>query len=296
MSPRSERLTLRRRGSITTAIAAGRTTTAARASLTITLAACIVVLGCPHVESLKPLTEIQATDEELAAFTATVSGALTKLRGSALDGGAALAAPVVHVVGASGVEAAVDWQPLCEAGATIVLVGPELPEGDAKGSLAPCVTIVRSLYSRKAVADAGAPGADVAVILNGDAYMPYWRRTLAELLQSGKPVVLTMYCMFEGAQMDRMFLWHDEEFSAEALAACDAAVGQAFGDAARARHTDEGNGAAVPEARMLWEFSANPNADAEPRDCYSGTAHGVRNAWWMAFEGTGRGVGSGGEL
>jgi hypothetical protein len=48
---------------------------------------------------------------------------------------------------------------------------------------------------------------------NADLYMCPWRRTLAELLQSGTPVVVTMYCEFEGAAMERLFKWPEIEFA-----------------------------------------------------------------------------------
>ena len=62
---------------------------------------------------------------------------------------------------------------------------------------------VRGLYSanlvRASLGDAAAAEPDAFLLLNADAYMPYWRRTLAGLLQSGKPIVLTLYCQYEGA-------------------------------------------------------------------------------------------------
>ena len=33
------------------------------------------------------------------------------------------------------------------------------------------------------------------------------------------------------------------------------------------------------------KFERNPHAHAPPRECYSGTQHGTRNAYWMAFTG-----------
>ena len=41
----------------------------------------------------------------------------------------------------------------------------------------------------------------------------------------------------------------------------------------------------IPETAVLWDFEPNPHADEPPRECYSSTAHGVRNAYWMAFTG-----------
>ena len=43
----------------------------------------------------------------------------------------------------------------------------------------------------------------------------------------------------------------------------------------------------VPPATALWDFEPNPHAHEPPRECYSSTTHGVRNAYWMAFTGQG---------
>lgn len=250
------------------------------------------LLLAPTTSALTPLTDIKPTDAELDAFASTVVGALAKLGRDVRS-----KTPVIHVVGASAVEEAVDWRPVCQAGASVVLVGPQVVEQREAGSppRPECVAVVRGLYSRDLVKaalggrDAGDAGArlakpDLLVLLNADLYMTYWRRTLAELLQIGRPVVVTMYCEYEGALMERLFNWQEMEFTADALAQCDSAVHQAFGSAHAAEHSQAGGGY-VPEARTLWEFEANPHAHEVPRECYSGSAHGTRNGHWMAFTG-----------
>ena len=109
---------------------------------------------------------------------------------------------------------------------------------------------------------------------------------MAELLRLGKPVVATFYCQFEGAEMVRLMRWSDMEFSENVLARCDAVARGAHGEALAAGLAEVKHASApVPEFRELWEFSGNPHAHEAPRECYSLTTHGVRNAYWMAFVG-----------
>lgn len=74
------------------------------------------------------------------------------------------------------------------------------------------------------------------------------------------------------------------EFKPAVLAQSDGVVKHAHG-------VDQTEGSApiapgsVPETRMLWRFAPNPHAHEKPRECYSLTTHGVRNAYWMGFRG-----------
>ena len=293
-----------------------------RAALAVTL--CVLCLA----GALTPLTEIAPSESELSAFAATVSGALKKLGLGPRRGKNARAKrrrlglpfvtrklnPVVHLIGASKVEAAVDWQPVCgkaeaDGGAKILLVGPQavVPVVTEDNNSPPpppqdravqhtdtdgCVKTVHGLYSRDLVRTALAKGGggssggaladpDVIILHNADLYMSYWRRTLAELLHSGKSVVLTLYCEDEGAKMERLLKWPEVEFSATALAQCDSQNKQLWPDQLEPVG-DVGN---VPEPRILWGFQPNPHSHKPASDCYSGKEHGVRNAYWMAFTG-----------
>eukprot|EP00039_Didymoeca_costata_P013600 m.209829 g.209829 ORF g.209829 m.209829 type:complete len:151 (-) comp15819_c0_seq20:1594-2046(-) len=128
--------------------------------------------------------------------------------------------------------------------------------------------------------------ADIFMLHNADLYMPYWRRTLAEILLSRKPIVLTTYCEFEGHKMNRMFKWHETEFSSKTLQRCDQYVENVFGsDLAQTHIREEIRN--VPRAKIIWDFQQNPFAHAPPRNCYGGTEHGVRNSYWMSFKGEG---------
>ena len=260
-----------------------------------TLLAVSISCVCSPATSLQPMTSIEPTAVELDAFATTVVGAVQKLQLDDWRAGAS-AAPVIHVLGASAVEAAVDWSPLCRAGASVVLVGPQAIAVSEGGPDTDCVSVVKGLYSgalvRSTLGDGSAATTpDAVVLLNADLYMPYWRRTLAELLQLRRPVVMTMYCMFEGAEMERLFRWQEDEFTEEAFASCDAMVHQSFDGHAEGHTGAGGKGVAagvgkVPPALMLWEFEENPHAHEAPRDCYSGQTHGVRNSYWMAFTGS----------
>lgn len=144
--------------------------------------------------SLQPLTEITPTPEELAVFPATVLGAVDKL-------GLARSGAVVHLIGTSSVEALADWTPVCDSGVTLVMVGPEaVPLAHDSQAEGGCVSVVRGVYSRAIVASSSNPHAataadpDVIVLLNADLYHIQWRRSLAELLLSRKPLVVTTYC------------------------------------------------------------------------------------------------------
>lgn len=137
-----------------------------------------------------PLTEIAAEPVELAAFASTVSGAMSKLNVSHLGRPA-----VIYIVGASRVERAVDWNVVCAqyGGARIVLIGPQVgstlgADEGAQSSDGCHITVVDGLFSRSLLLDelgASDPAIvpDVVMLHNADVYMPYWRRTLAELLQ-----------------------------------------------------------------------------------------------------------------
>lgn len=161
---------------------------------------------------------------------------------------------------------------------------------------------------------------DVVMLHNADVYMPYWRRTLAELLQMQSkpqctctcitfahesdgergcphancrravtgPVVLTVYCEYEVHKVDRMLNWAELEFTDGAFAECDNILAKSFGRHV-GHHAAAGAGT-VPEPRTLWDFEPNPHAHKPPRNCYSddimkGEVHGVRNAYWRAFTG-----------
>ena len=168
------------------------------------LAALLLSTAVGPAASPTPLTEIAPVDVELQAFAATVDGALRKLELST-------AAPVVHIVGASGVEDAVDWSAVCakHPGARLVLVGPQaVRENDLKvaryeETTDSCtVDVVSGMYSEALMlaelgSDHPATLPDMIMLHNADIYMPYWRRTLAELLRVAVPVVLTVYCEFE---------------------------------------------------------------------------------------------------
>jgi len=214
------------------------------------------------------------------------------------------AQPVVHIVGASSVEAAVDWGPVCNIGAILVLVGPQaVPpsrrdgapigvEGDSvsgsdNGYLAGCIHTVRQLYDSNTVRaglgeQSGVGLPDVVVLHNADLYMLYWRRTLASLLRRGVPVVVTMYCEYEGHKLNRIFKWAALELGPDMLARCDRANRELWGD--EADGYSDGNDT-IPLVRALWNLEANPHAHLPPRWCDKNT-HGVRNAYWMAFIGT----------
>ena len=117
----------------------------------MTILCAFLLLGL--TAGLQPLTEIKPDAQELAVFPSTLRAALKK---AAPD--APLQGTVIHVVGATLVEDLADWSPLCEDGATIVLVGPqvepmqvmlkgrEIVERDRSGQH--CVTVIRGLYSR----------------------------------------------------------------------------------------------------------------------------------------------------
>ena len=95
-------------------------------------------------------------------------------------------------------EDGVDWTPLCERGATVLLIGPEaVVPRDPNAAGNACVSVLKELYSVKQHGD-GDAAADLVLLLNADLYTCVWRRTLVELLQSGLPAVATFYCEFEG--------------------------------------------------------------------------------------------------
>ena len=235
----------------------------------------LAALACKGTASLTPLTQIEPTNIELDAFAATVEGALAKLQ-------APTRRSTVHILGASATEAAVDWSRLCESGHTLVLVGPKVAEVDGG---AECVTTIAGLYSRELVRTS--PDPDALVLLNADLYMCEWRRTLAELLQRHTPIVLTIYCEYEGAAMDRLLRWPEVEFAPAQIAQCDDVTRQIYGSLG-ARTLDTTDVGRVPDVRTLWPLAPNPHAHAAPKEsgCRADSeAHGVRNAYWMAFAG-----------
>jgi len=229
--------------------------------------------------SLVPMTEIEPTSVELEAFSATLTGAMKKLKLKRKEG------VVVHVVGAS-IESKVSWAKFCEKGVTIVLIGPRLITNAS--SIATnetshsCVVTVEGLYSHDLL---GAEHANPSMVMlfNADVYMPYWRRTLAELLQLGKPVIVTMYCEFEGHKLQRLFKWPEIEFGRDALEQADQMVTKIY-DKHASIHRTAGSGA-VPQAITLWDFQPNPHAHEPPKNCYIGDQHGVRNSYWVGFKG-----------
>jgi hypothetical protein len=231
----------------------------------------------PLLAALTPLTQIEPTDQELSAFAATVAGALDQLQ-------EAPTTSVLHLLGASSTEAMVDWSPLCERGHKLVLVGPNINE-QARA----CVTAVAGLWSTELLADHPHGAPDVIVLLNADLYMCEWRRTLAQLLQLRKPVVLTVYCAYEGAAMDRLLKWPEVEFAPAQVAQCDRATQQIYGSLLGEAHSAPHVGV-VPQVRTLWDLAPNPHAHAPPKEsgCRADSeSHGVRNAYWMAFMGSG---------
>lgn len=241
----------------------------------------LLFLCSSAASALTPLTEIAPTNVELGAFAATVVGALTRLRSK--TNGLEKQVRTVHVVGASSVEAAVDWTPVCESGVSVVLVGPQVESsGQDEGG---CVTTVKGLYSAAAVRSAQQPEPDAVFLLNSDLYMPYWARTLADLLRQGIPVVVTMYCQYEGAKLERLLKWADVELTPERLAEADATVQSHPVHAQFAvGHASAGDGG-VPEPDILWSFDANPHAHDKPKNCYNADQHGTRNGYWLSFRG-----------
>ena len=248
--------------------------------------------------SLTPLTTIEPTEAELMVFGNTFHAAIDRFDLPDQQ------ASIVHVVGASAVEDTVNWRLLCDDGMRIVLVGPQVapigtmtaspivPRDDRPGE--ECVTVVRALYSRAAMAAAlGATHPelvtpDAIIVFNADVYMHYWRRTLAEIVLTRKPVAITFYCEFERKEVRRALL--PINFGAEAIAACDAHLAKRYrGDADAFLFAPL---PALPALKMLWEFEQNPHIAGEPTSCEADPetgefAHGVRNAYWIAFEGEG---------
>ena len=157
------------------------------------------------VATVTPPTEFLAKAEG-DSFVATLRGALDKLSPS-WRRCRSVGCRVVHLLGASEAEDLVDWSSLCEMAnpPSLVLIGPQVVERQT-GS---CVHSLKGLYSHdkvhkrhKAVPALSTP--DLIPIYNADLYSCPWRRTLVELLQSGRPVVLTTYCENEDGR--RTFL------------------------------------------------------------------------------------------
>ena len=227
-----------------------------------------------------PLTTIAPTPIERSAFRATVEGGLQRLQ---------TPVKVVHLIGASDVEASVDWLPLCQKyGVTFLLVGPKLIESTVNNKADHCVHYLTNLYTKEALADSQLDSSlltpDLLVGLNVDIYMIYWRRTLGEMLQTGKPIIVTVYCGYEGHKLVRLMKWKEQSFSPQALLQCDGFNKRTPSGADRAAVLD------TPEIVTLWEFEPNPHAHAKPKNCYGkaimeGKDHGVRNSFWIGFQG-----------
>lgn len=200
---------------------------------------------------------------------------------------------IVHLIGASDVEASVDWLPLCQKyGLTFLLVGPKLIESTVNKKADRCVHYLTDLYTKEALAnsqlDPSLLTPDLLVGLNVDIYMIYWRRTLGLMLQTGKPIVITVYCGYEGHKLVRLMKWKEQSFSPQALSQCDGF---------NKRTSSTGTGGAdrdavfdTPEIVTLWDFEPNPHAHAKPKNCYGkaimeGKDHGVRNSFWLGFQG-----------
>lgn len=180
-----------------------------------------------------PLTQRMASPAELGGFANTLSGALARL-------GLSSTPSTIHVIGASDVEDAVDWSSFCEQGHRIVLVGPLVVRRVYPRES--CVSAVAGMYSAGLIDDtidpseksSGLASPDLSILFNADLYMPYWRRTLAELLQRRQPVVLTVYCEYEIHKVDHLFKWSEKAFSTRGFAECDESLQGSFGS-----HFDE---------------------------------------------------------
>lgn len=247
------------------------------------------------IAALDPLTQIAPDSEELAVFPATLRAALVRAGVPPRSG------LVVHIVGATRVEDAVDWSALCQDGLTLVLAGPQVEplakmvKGEAivpreKGPEQACVLVVRGLYSVGVVREAlgeSHPAAtpDLAIAFNADVYMDYWRRTLAGMLQMRTPVVVTVYCEYERDELSKV-LTDTSAFSVDAIEAGDAYIRKRYrGDADDFLDLTP-LAAPLPAARTLWTFEPNPQAHRDPIDCLEKPyRHGVRNAFWVAFSG-----------
>jgi hypothetical protein len=228
-----------------------------------------------------PLTTIDATQTELDAFIATVEGGLLKINANKQI--------VVHLVGASEVEASIDWSPLCEKyNIEFLLVGPKLPNVTSKKRESQCTHYHKSLYSRRSLAESNLNKnlliPDLVIGFNVDIYMIYWRRTLGELIQLRKPIIVTVYCAYEGHKLVRLMKWRDQEFSPAALSQCDTF------NKVKIISNDLRSDADIPEIITLWDFTENPHAHAKPKNCYNkkimeGFDYGVRNSFWIGFQG-----------
>jgi hypothetical protein len=81
------------------------------------------------------------------------------------------------------------------------------------------------------------------------ADMPGWRRTLAEVLQLRKPVVVSMYCEHEGHKMTRQLNWVEQEFSEAAFQQCDRIVRHWFAAHAEQHIAEAGQGTPPDDVR-----------------------------------------------
>ena len=198
-----------------------------------------------------PLTKIQATQIELKVFPSTLLSAIQKLT---------VPINVIHVIGASDVEASIDWSPVCQKNIHIVLIGPKATALTSQNiATTNCTTVVVSKYSRSIVAQELATethlhNPSLVIGFNVDIYMPYWKDTMVDIVHSGVPVVVTLYCQYEGAKLARLLKWEYDD------------------------------------ATLVWDLEANPFAHKKPVNCYKtsvmkGLEHGVRNSFWMSFQG-----------
>ena len=256
-------------------------TNSMKASTRMLLTLAMVCLSYLSVASKRqpPLTQIKASPVELDAFSHTLIGALRRHS-------LAKAETLVHIVGASEVEVQVDWTTVCKMGVRMLLVGPRVDLDKLQNGAPPCLAAVRDYYSLKTAQNSATAKEeflqtpDILIGFNLDIYMPYWRRTVADMLQQRVPVVITMYCEYEGYKFDRFLKWPEIEFTPTALGASPSSqeilqVGEGF----------------VPSVEYLWKFAANPHAHAEPISCYSdavmkGEKHGTRNSYWVSIRGT----------
>ena len=237
----------------------------------------------------------------LETFPRTLLAGLAKIGG---DGGAS---PTVHVVGAAGREATVDWTDACKIVGGILLVGPQVFLDGPEKVEGNCVSKVQALYSAEALRDAlvaaeahlgsqhqrqaASPGPDslapsveegvvkaaqleapdMAIAFNSDMYTCPWRRTLAELLRLQNPVLVTTYDYFEVEALKRILDDPANTFSAESLRECDEITAGLYPNI-----TPRPGGAMseVPTVRWLWEGELNPHSMASSP-----------NAYWLAFVG-----------
>lgn len=262
----------------------------------------ICLFFCHNAESLTPLTQIAPSEVELAAFVSTLHAAIDATLSGPRAADSQGRPIAVHIVGVNFVEQSIDWAPLCASGRfNLLLIGPMVdPVAKLQGSpvVQPlgarrsheCVCIVRSLYSREAVADAlgdthplALP--DIIFVFNADIYMPVWRRSLVAMVAANVPILVTFYCEYEGKLLSDLLDAPQVQLSADAVAACDADIAKKYRQDA-ALFLQPAIGPAPARIEWLWRFSPNPHAHLPPRSCVTVPyQHGVRNSFWVAFRG-----------